>query len=82
MVFINNKYYYFENAWMPYKGVEEFNSLSDLLKELVLRFNKMCIEKYHLKEENTVIYEYDVPKFNICGKDFFAHCEKGVKINI
>lgn len=22
VVFINNKYYYFENAWMPYKGVE------------------------------------------------------------
>lgn len=82
VVFQNNKYYYFENSWLPYKGVEEFNSLSDLLKEIVLRFNKMCIEKYDLKEENTVIYEYDVPKFNICGKDFFAHCEKGIKINI
>lgn len=69
-MFINNKYYYFENAWMPYKGVEEFNSLRELLKEVVSRFNKMCIDKYNLKESDTVIYEYDVPKFNISGKDF------------
>lgn len=69
-MFINNKYYYFENAWMPYKGVEEFNSLRELLKEVVSRFNKMCIDKYNLKESDTVIYEYDMPKFNISGKDF------------
>ena len=55
---------------MPYKGIEEFNSLRELLKEVVSRFNKMCIDKYNLKESDTVIYEYDVPKFNISGKDF------------
>ena len=82
VVFINNKYYYFENAWMPYKGVEEFNSLRELLKEVVSRFNKMCIDKYDLKESDTVIYEYDMPKFNISGKDFFTYCENGTKINI
>ena len=64
------------------KGIEEFNSLRELLKEVVSRFNKMCIDKYNLKESDTVIYEYDVPKFNISGKDFFTHCENGTKISI
>lgn len=82
VVFIDNKYYYFENAWMPYKGVEKFNSLRELLNVVVSRFNKMCIDKYNLKESDTVIYEYTKPEYNITGKYFFEHCENGTKIDI
>lgn len=82
VVFIDNKYYYFENAWMPYKGVEEYSSIHELLKEVVSRFNKMCMEKYNLNEKDTVIYEYTKPEYNITGKCFFEHCENGTKISI
>lgn len=81
VLFMNDKYYYFENAWMSYMGVEEFNSLNDLLREISSRFSRKCFINHDLKEDNIVVYEYTKPEYNITGKSFFEHCENGVRID-
>lgn len=66
-----NKYYWFEHSWEPYRGIHEFGSLSELFDKVKTYF----IKNY---EHPTIIYEYTKPKYNINCNSFYKHCESGV----
>lgn len=73
-----NKYYWFEHSWYKHKGIHEFNSLNDLLKDVIIKFMKD-------KEDETriLLFEYKKPKYNITVDEFFKHisCSKEIDIN-
>ena len=71
-----DKYYWFEHSWKPYKGIYEYNSLNDLLADVKSKFCK------NRSLDDTVIYEYIKPEYNISSYEFFKHCESGKKIEI
>lgn len=76
-----DKYYWLEHSWQPYRGIHEYNSLSDLLNDVKTEFEK-SVELQNIKDYDLVIYEYSKPKFNLNCTEFMEHCAKGTNINI
>ena len=74
----NNKFYWFEHAWEKYRGIREFNSLEELLKEVKEKFIDLEL-KGNYKENNLFIYNYKKPKYHIDVAEFYKHCEQGIK---
>ena len=74
-----DKYYWLEHAWEPYKGIHEYETLEDLLKDVKKKFEEELIMD-NIKEYEIVIYEYEKPKYNISCIDFMNYCEKGREI--
>ena len=72
----NNKFYWFEHSWYPYRGIHEYDSLNELLKDVKLKFSK------NKNIDDIVIYKYDKPKYGISSNEFFKHCEEGKRVNI
>lgn len=77
---LDNKYYWLEHAWQPYKGIHEYKTLKELLTDVKLKF-EISIKNYNVKNYQISIYQYDKPKYNINCIEFIKHCEKGIKIN-
>lgn len=77
----NDKYIWFENSWEKYKGVHEYETLCDLLKDVK---NKFIINEIKGKiiDNNLCIYKYVKPKFKISCLGFYKHCEQGENIII
>lgn len=76
----NNKYYWFEHSWGMYKGVHEYNSEEELLKDVINKF------KNDHKEVSVnaplYIYEYNKPKDHIKCNEFYKYIETQKPINI
>lgn len=72
----NNKFYWFEHSWYPYRGIHEYDSLNELLKDVKLKFSK------NKNIDNIVIYKYEKLNYKISSNEFFKHCESGIKVNI
>ena len=69
----NNKWYYFENADFNNRGVHQYNSLEELLKDTYNRY-LINLEKYNLndKEISSIeVLEYSKPKENSSFEEFF-----------
>lgn len=75
----NNKYFWFEHSWEPYRGIHEFNNLNELLLDIKDKFKKMLIKR-NISTEEIVIYEYTEPKSNLNCLEFYKHCEQGKKV--
>ena len=75
----NNKYYWFEHSWERFRGIHEYNSLKELLKDIKDKFIKyeLC-DNYVL--ENLMLYEYKKPKYHISTQEFYDHCNNGISI--
>ncbi|MBR1718275.1 MAG: hypothetical protein IJ715_03285 [Bacilli bacterium] len=72
----NNKFYWFEHSWYPYRGIHEYDSINELLKDVKLKFSK------NKNIDDIVIYKYDKPNYKISSNEFFKHCESGKRVNI
>lgn len=79
IVELNQKYYWFEHSWEPYRGIMEFNSLEEALIYVKDLFIKMLVKR-NISTEEVVIYKYSKPEYEISSEEFFKHCENGEKI--
>lgn len=77
----NEKFYWFEHAWESNKGVHEYLSLYDLLKDVKEKFEKYN-KLHNIDLDYLCIYKYKKPKFHISLKDFYKHCENGENVLI
>ena len=75
----NNEYYWFKHSWERFRGIREYNSLKDLLKDIKDKFIKyeLC-DNYVL--ENLMLYEYKKPKYHISTQEFYVHCNNSINI--
>ena len=77
----NNKYYWFEHSWKVFKGIHEYESELEALKDIKEKFVKYELNsKYN--PTNLCIYKYNKPKYGISCLEFYKHCEKGENIII
>lgn len=81
LVSLNNKYYYFEHSWEPYRGIKEFSSIDEALNTIKSQFEHMLVKR-NISVGEIEIYEYNKPQYNITSNEFFKHCENGKKIII
>lgn len=70
---IKDTYYWFENAWTNEKGIHQYKTKKELLKDITDKFIKDQVKN---KDINIKIYNYKKPKYNITAKDFIIHCQK------
>lgn len=80
LVFKNNeKYYWFENAWLKYKGIHEYDSKEELFSDVIKKFGAAHeIDKL----EKIRLYSFDKPK---AGMNYFRYtkfCTSGTAIKI
>lgn len=68
----DNKYYWFEHSWDKYKGIHEYNNLNELLIDVR---GKFVIDNNIKDVNNTYIFQYERPKYNINCDDFYRYCE-------
>lgn len=75
----NGKFYWFEHAWEMHKGIKEFDSEEDLLKEV-----EKCFIELELKngydEDKLMIFNYSKPKNHIGTLEFYDHAMKGILV--
>jgi hypothetical protein len=77
----NNKYYWFEHSWELFKGIHEYNSELEALKDIKEKFIKEELNNNY-EPMNLCIYKYHKPKYGITCIEFYKHCEKGDNIII
>ena len=75
------KFYWLEHAWELNKGIHEYLSLYDLLKDVKEKFQKFNKLKF-MDLDYLCIYKYKKPKAHIGLKDFYKHCESGENVLI
>ena len=75
------KFYWFEHAWELNKGIHEYLSLYDLLKDVKEKFQKFN-KLRNMDSDYLCIYKYKKPKAYIGLKDFYKHCENGENVLI
>ena len=79
----NNKYYWFENAWLDNKGIYEYSSLDDLLKD-VYEKSILLYKSYNIKEEEInkySLYILEKPMYHSNALEYIKFCSKMKKIN-
>ena len=77
----NNKYYWFEHSYKLFRGIHEYNSELEALKDIKEKFIKNELNNNY-DPMNLYIYKYNKPKYNISCLEFYKHCEKGENIII
>ena len=75
-------YYWLEHSWESHRGIHKYNNLNEALLCIKDKFNEMIKNKYNIDNNETIIYEYKKPNYNINAQDFFTHCETGIKIEL
>ena len=76
----NDKYYWFEHSWGKYKGIHEYLSEENLLKDVIDKF-----KNDHDEVSNDAIlylYEYEKPIEHISCNDFYKYIETQKNIDI
>ena len=77
----NNKYYWFEHSYKIFRGIHEFNTEQEALKNIKEKFIKAELNENY-NPMNLCIYKYAKPKYGISCIEFYKHCEKGENIII
>lgn len=77
----NDKFYWFEHSWEIYRGIHEFDSMKDLLKEVREKFIITELSNNY-SESNLLLREYSKPEYGISIEEFYKHCEINTIINI
>lgn len=77
----NNKYYWFEHSWSKFKGIHEYNTELEALKDIKEKFIKYELNNNY-NPMNLCIYKYIKPEYGITCLEFYKHCEKGKNIII
>lgn len=74
----DSKYYWFEHSWGIYRGIHEYPTLEELLKDVKNKF----LESHNIENDMYYVYQYEKPPKHIRCWDFYKYCENGVKIDI
>ena len=70
---IESKYYWVENSFKDMRGIHEFNSLEEIIFNVLNNFHKIVGNtNYNIKQMK--IYEYEPPKTHISCIPFYFHC--------
>lgn len=76
---VDNKYYWIENSFINCKGIHEFDSMDEIFKTIIDKFN-LIVNDNNVDKSKIKIYEYDTPNFGIGCVLFYFHCFRGKKI--
>jgi len=76
----NNKYYWFEHSWYKYKGIHEYNSITELLHDVIQKFLKEY--KVNNSKNQFYLYEYSKPKIHIKCNEFYKFIEECNRVYI
>lgn len=74
----NNKWYWFEYSWFYCRGIWEYNSKKDALKDILSKFKYF----YDDKLINISIYKTKKVTKRLDVFEFVEHCLKGDKVNL
>lgn len=77
----DNKFYWFEHSWEKLRGIHEYRTLKNLLKDVKAKFIKYDLKNKYL-EANLSIHEYKKPKYHISTEEFYNHCDSGKYIDL
>lgn len=72
----NNKWYWFEFSWFCYRGIWQYNTKSDALKDILLKFKNF----FDNNLVNINIYKTTKVTKRLNTFEFINHCLKGQKI--
>ena len=72
----NGKFYWFEHAWAMHKGIKEFDTEEELLKEVEKCFIGLELKDGYDKDK-LFIYNYSCPKPHIGTIEFYEQAMKG-----
>ena len=74
----NNKWYWFEYSWFYHRGIWEYSTLDEALKDILTKFEKF----YDRRLINIRMYETTKVTKRLDTFEFVEHCLNGKKINI
>ncbi len=74
-------YYWFEHSWSLFRGIHQYDSELDALKDIRDKFIENELHNQY-ESMNLYIYKYDKPQYELSCLQFFKHCEKGTNIKI
>ena len=69
----NNKYYWIEQSLVELKGIREYNTLKDIIFDVLNHFD-LVMPKRKVRYEDIKIFEYEKPRVNSSCLQFFYHC--------
>lgn len=72
------KWYWFEYAWFNYRGIWEYNSKEEALKDIVSKFINLNATNYN----HTELYITQKAKAGLDTYNFCEHCFNGQKVGI
>lgn len=75
----DDKCYWFEHSWEPYRGIHEYSNLNDLLLDVKNKFSIM-LRNRNVSDQDIVLYQYKKPETGLDCLEFYHHCESGEKI--
>lgn len=76
----NNKYYWFEHAWMEYKGIHEYDTFDDLIQDVKNKFILKIDDNFD--NDRLHCYIYKKPKVGLGVDEFYEFCKQGEEINL
>lgn len=76
---IANKYYWIEHSWVKYRGIHEYETKDELLKDISKKYINI-IDNGKMKKLN--MYQYKKPKFGINYIRFLKNCFNGIEIDV
>lgn len=75
----NDKYYWLENAWLKYRGIHEYDTKEDLLKDVVRKFVSTIKDS---DEKKVRLYQFVKPKVGINYDKYVKNAMSGIKISL
>ena len=76
-----NHVYWFEHSWEKYRGIHQYNSLKELLKDVKEKFIVTELQNNY-NENNLLLREYSKPNYHLSTLEFYKHCENNNPINL
>jgi len=77
----DSEFYWFEHSWRKYPGIHKYNSLKELLSDVVRKMLDEEKEKGN-NREIVRIREYSAPKLPTGHMDYFYHCLSSKEIKL
>lgn len=74
----NEKWYWFEYSWVYHRGIWEYNSIDETLKDILNKFEKF----FDKKLINIGLYETEKVGKRLNAFEFVEHCLNGKKVNL
>lgn len=77
--YLNDKVYWFEHSWGYERGVHEYNSIIELLKDVKDKFYK---SQEVIQNLDVYIYKYNKPEYHITCEEFYKYIYSQERVEI